>query len=404
MFPGYFRPSEDELRKMMKSALIVLDSNVLLNFYRYSTETRKELLDVFSSLKERLWIPHQVAKEFAKNRVNVILEQSDILNNYKKKLSEINEHIQEELSKVTNRRQHPIISIDEIIDEFEQIISTHTDELDESRKHLISDDIDDHILASIESLLEGRIGPAFTEDEYSSAVEKGEKRFKDLVPPGFRDTKKPGDAKYGDWFIWKQMLTKASEQKGPVIFITDDGKDDWWWKLKGKTLGVAPKLVEEMQRKAQVRVYLYRTVRFMLFAKEYLDSQIEDKVIKEVRDVREAALQQRRRQQIEKLMLPTLEAQEHEKKIRQWFEVLQQQNTLLPNYELRRHIENLMRPNYELRRQIEKMMRPSDEVRRQIENLMGRPTDETLNEEIDNVEETDYPDEPDEKDSSDNAD
>lgn len=298
MFPGYFRPSDDELREIWKSALFVFDTNVLLNLYRYSSDTRKELLDVFLKIQEQLWIPHQVAKEVAKNRVEVILEQRDILDNYKKKLSEFNKYVREDfsegLSKVTNRRQHPIISKDDIIDEIEGIISNHTKELDESSKHLISDITDDHILESIESLIEGRIGPAFTSDEYTSVVTEGEKRFKNKVPPGFRDSKKPGDDKYGDWFIWKQMLTKSSEQKCPIIFITDDGKDDWWWKSYGKTLGAAPELVEEMQKSAHVRVHLYRTERFIHYAQEYLDSKIEDNVIEEVRDVREAAVQQRR--------------------------------------------------------------------------------------------------------------
>jgi len=34
--------------------------------------------------------------------------------------------------------------------------------------------------------------------------------------------------KFGDLIIWKEMIEKAKAEKRPIIFVTDDGKSDWW--------------------------------------------------------------------------------------------------------------------------------------------------------------------------------
>jgi hypothetical protein len=72
MFPGHYRPSEPEFRKLWDKCLFVLDANVLLNLYRYSGETRKKLLDIMGRIESRLWVPHQAALEYQRNRLEVI--------------------------------------------------------------------------------------------------------------------------------------------------------------------------------------------------------------------------------------------------------------------------------------------------------------------------------------------
>ncbi|MEO8494169.1 MAG: PIN domain-containing protein [Planctomycetota bacterium] len=365
-FPGDFRPTDNELRDMWKSALFVLDANVLLDLYRYSPDTREKLLEVFSSVEQRLWIPHQVAKEFSRHRVRVILEQADIVERFKTRLQELGHNIREELSKVTNRRPHPIISIEDIAKAFEEVVFKNLQQLEKSAEHMISDDTQDHVLARIESLLESRVGPSFSDEEHAVAVKEGEQRFKEQMPPGFRDACKDGDDKYGDWFLWKQVLAKAAQMNCHVIFVTDDGKGDWWWKSHGQTLGPRPELVAEMQRIANVKFYLYRTERFLWFANEYLDSRVEEKAIDEVREVQGSTLQAEDRwiaavleeqRRMEAMTRPILEAQ---------------QAILQPILERQRQYEAMMHPILEEQRRIEEMTRPILEARQAILQPMER--------------------------------
>ena len=60
----YYKPSEEELKRYWKECIFVLDANVLLDLYRYSEESRNELLRILVAYKDRLWIPAQVALEF----------------------------------------------------------------------------------------------------------------------------------------------------------------------------------------------------------------------------------------------------------------------------------------------------------------------------------------------------
>ncbi len=71
-FHGYYPPTSEEYERLWKEGLIVLDTNVLLNLYRLPTTARDELISVLELLKERLWIPHQVALEFHRRRLTVI--------------------------------------------------------------------------------------------------------------------------------------------------------------------------------------------------------------------------------------------------------------------------------------------------------------------------------------------
>jgi predicted nucleic acid-binding protein len=77
-FESYRTVTDDDYRSLFASGLIVLDTNVLLDLYRYHPETRQELLDVLDQLRERLWVPNQVMVEFWSNRESVLEDASNI--------------------------------------------------------------------------------------------------------------------------------------------------------------------------------------------------------------------------------------------------------------------------------------------------------------------------------------
>ena len=49
-FSEYYALSEDEVKKDWKESIVVLDTNVLLDLYRYTDETRKSLLDLLDKI------------------------------------------------------------------------------------------------------------------------------------------------------------------------------------------------------------------------------------------------------------------------------------------------------------------------------------------------------------------
>ena len=115
----------------------------------------------------------------------------------------------------------------------------------------------------------------------------GKKRFEQDIPPGYMDKDKQGIRKYGDLILWFQVIDKAKETDKSIILVTDDRKEDWWTRHRGKTIGPKAELIDEMISKANVSFYLYQTDPFMENAKKFLNKQVKKKAIDEVREIRE---------------------------------------------------------------------------------------------------------------------
>src|SRR5206468_12065977 len=81
--------------------------------------------------------------------------------------------------------------------------------------------------------------------------------------------------KYGDAVIWFQLLDIATSTKKPVVFVTRDTKEDWWLQHNGETIGPRPELIQEMQKMAGVRFYMYAMPRFLEFAQQFFGMRPE---------------------------------------------------------------------------------------------------------------------------------
>jgi hypothetical protein len=71
-FAGHRTPDDSEVASALRSATVAVDTNVLLDLYRFSDATREAMLEVLVGLGERLFVPHQVMREFWRNRLDVV--------------------------------------------------------------------------------------------------------------------------------------------------------------------------------------------------------------------------------------------------------------------------------------------------------------------------------------------
>ena len=88
LFKGYYGVENDAVKAIWRDGLIIPDANVLLDLYRYSDDARDTFLNLLNNHNSRVWLPHQAAQEYFKNRPSVINEQSK---NYDATLSDIND-------------------------------------------------------------------------------------------------------------------------------------------------------------------------------------------------------------------------------------------------------------------------------------------------------------------------
>jgi hypothetical protein len=281
-FPGYFPLSEATIKKIWKEGVFSFDANFLLNFYRYSKETRAEVFKIVGAINDRIWVSHQAALEFLRNRLDVIAEQDKTYDAARKDLKEIE-------NKLKTSSRHPFVS-ESLLRQMSALFAKLEKELEERKNEFTKLGELDDVQNELVKLLDGKVGSPYPEKRLSEIYQEGEKRYKDKIPPGFKDQVKDGEKrKFGDLVLWFQLIDKAIAEKKPVIFITDDAKEDWWWKSSNKTIGPRPELVDEIKAKAGVDFYIYSSDRFMEFARKYLNQSVEKSAIEEVKEVRKSS-------------------------------------------------------------------------------------------------------------------
>jgi hypothetical protein len=304
LFNGYYKLTKEEFDSLWRNAIFVFDTNVLLNLYRYQSSTRDSLLTVIERLADRVWIPYHVGLEFQRNRLKVIAAQhkrySEVQNIVSKSLSSM----QTELDGLQLKKRHSHINPDKLIENIDKIKKEFLTELGDLEEKSISVTSADEIRDKIDSLFVGKVGaPPKEQQEIDDLFKEAEIRYKNAIPPGFEDSKKDEKTpdeftyggitykrKYGDLIVWKQIIQQAEKESlKDIIFITDDSKSDWWWKIDSngkKTIGVRPELTDELTREAGVeRFYAYNTEGFLSYANEQLGAEVTEEAIEEVREV-----------------------------------------------------------------------------------------------------------------------
>lgn len=288
-FAGYYRPTEQEFSDLWKDCLFVLDANVLLCLYRYSSQTTEQLLKILEKIKDRVWVPHQSAYEYHKNRLGTIEGLKGVCEAVAKTLDTTQKNLENELNQY--RRRHPVLDPMSLLKKINRTFESVKKEIRDLPPPDMRDK--DPIRDSITALLDGRVGSPYTPKRLEQIYEEGKTRYRHNIPPGYmdeapKDRKQEDAERYGDLILWYQVIDKASAEKKGIIFLTEDRKEDWWQKLGGEIVSPHPKLIEEMRDKANVAFYMYRIDPFREWAEKYLELEIDQAAKNELREVRES--------------------------------------------------------------------------------------------------------------------
>lgn len=287
MFSEYYNLSEVEFKDLWNNCTFVFDTSILLNQYKYSEKTRNTLFTILEKIKERLWLPYQIGYEYHNNRPSVIFSMEGIFDKAIKNIEEELNDIKLELKnlKYPSWEDKENSRIIKIINESQKKI---TEVIEQDKKNYPELKENDFIREKLSELYNHKIGEPYNNENLKKIFNEGKIRYDDKIPPGYKDIKdKEGNEKYGDLVIWKQMIDKSKDTKTPIIFITDDRKEDWWWIVNNKTIGCRPELIKEFYSETKQNFYMYNFDRFMKYAEDNLNIQINKDVINEVKEVRE---------------------------------------------------------------------------------------------------------------------
>ena len=266
-FPGYRLPSDDELNKALRSALVVVDTNVLLNLYRYNESTRNDLLEVLRQLGDRLWVPHQALLEFWRNRLSVIASRGagtdQALNALGKQQRATEDAIRKWAKAVAVEARHQDDLLDKVntlYTELEQEIRAHAP----STQKVMVGAASEPVLRQLQDLLDGKAGRKPVEADWQAAVKEGNERAARREPPGYLDAEKADsdlpEGAAGDYLVWHQAKEEAARRNLDLVLVTGDEKEDWWWRHRSEFLGPRVELVAEFKARCAHELYMMRPI------------------------------------------------------------------------------------------------------------------------------------------------
>jgi len=82
--------------------------------------------------------------------------------------------------------------------------------------------------------------------------------------------------------VSRDYLEHSASLERPVIFITDDKKDDWWLEQSGRTISPRPELIEEFFAKTKQKFWMYTVDRFIQESAKISKSTVREEVIEEI--------------------------------------------------------------------------------------------------------------------------
>ena len=243
--------------------VIVLDTNVILNLYRFSPEFSEFALECFRAekdavnLSDYVYLPYTVMVEYRSNfrgLYNKVKRNVDDIDKSVRKYVKNSQAKVTEAYKLLERSQFP--GAEEIKDMIDKRFSELDDDIDgffEEKSYSLDAiagtwDIDKVLMLVMEWHRNRQIMPGFKQWKLYDICREGEERHKKSIPPGFMDAKKKdGIRKYSDLIIWKELMDFADTNRKNVIFVTDDVKCDWWKTSESGRI-FHPDLIEEFKK------------------------------------------------------------------------------------------------------------------------------------------------------------
>lgn len=263
-FSAYFDLPIEAKTNALRKGVIVFDTSTLLSLYRIEPKQRKVILaELVSRINGRVWLPHQVFLEFSRHVRDEKLKDAQRLAKTQNAIQQKIQDLKNEIEIQKLNELDPDFNMEDLLEKVDSLQTIISDSIERVRKAYPDLSKSDEVLSSILKITDNRIFQSFTsQDEIDEAVKLGEARYSKEIPPGYLDHKKEGSyshrglqipRKYGDWFIWHQLLKeikKSPEIFKEIIFVTQDQKSDWWSnniEKSGETIGPRFELRQEIE-------------------------------------------------------------------------------------------------------------------------------------------------------------
>jgi hypothetical protein len=262
MFPGYYAPTPEWLSQLWSRALFCMDASTLLTLHRMRSDAADETVKTLLAIPgDRLWVTYQAALEYHRNVEGVLKDQADrclkTAEPLEAGLKTFNETLEAE-------HRYPHIDARKLAGLRRSINGTVKFLRNEAERLRAQIGGVNPRKDQLSRIFDGKVTAAFADADLQAAHKEAAERYKQEIPPGYLDKNR-----HGDFIIWKEMMKLAQDNGLPVIFVTQDVKEDWFKRVSGKTVGPRPELLEEFRRITRQDFYAYSLGRFLTEASTY---------------------------------------------------------------------------------------------------------------------------------------
>jgi hypothetical protein len=144
----------------------------------------------------------------------------------------------------------------------------------------------DPVVLTLRDNLTSRVGSPMNPADHEAALVEARRRIEQEVPPGYKDAAKEegggADGGAGDYLVWKQSVLEALRRDLPLVIVTGDEKEDWWWRHRTTFMGPRSELVEEFAAESERGFYLLRPSQLIEHA-DALQVTVSEEAVAEVR-------------------------------------------------------------------------------------------------------------------------
>jgi hypothetical protein len=323
----------EPLEKIKDNCCVVLDTNVLLAPYIIGKEDpdKENLLSecgrIYQNLvdQKRIVIPGQVAREFAKNRVQKLVDLYQQLIRKRQQIQQISKgkypllYSLSEYQEVQRLESEINNNIRKYQKAIEKVLSTIQGwQLHDPVRELYSK------LFTEDTVLE----PSFDEKDI---VEDLKRRKIHNIPPGYKDSGKD-DSGIGDLIIWHTILEIARNRRCNIIFVSNDEKPDWFQKSENTALYVKYELIDEFRRNSEgCSLHIIKFSRFLKLygAKEETIEEVKKEEIQINEDFNE------KKDYADQLIISMLSF------INSWKSLPREENGMIAGYDYTDYIKNI---------------------------------------------------------------
>lgn len=268
---------------------IFFDTNTLLDLYAYKNDSIVDIINNLNkmSIEYKMIISEQVKDEFRRNYKNaqkyngnkstivklkkIFDDNFEVIENKIKLLSSndlYNSHKTEIGSSVQKMLENFLDSKQEICEQISFI--------DNKDEYGYENDEEDEVLKFVNNLV---VIPWTIEKKIKLSI-IADQRIKLKLKPGLTDIKKKGDdcfSKYGDQFIWFDILQESGKYK-KVVFIENEKKGDWW---SSPNSNIIDSLLDKEFNEKNPNTKL-EMISFENFIEDFLKSKVQNSTYIEV--------------------------------------------------------------------------------------------------------------------------